>query len=263
MAFFKDDENKKKKKEDELITDFNTLLQAYETLKYKISETKDQSYESILPIREYLYGEGQTPDDTGVIGKIRIGMTRSNITRLKTGGLMWNSLDKIKELDNWFERHSVYNEKFIDDLQLVVKSAFFIVGQLYKENKELELEIEKLKNEVIAAKEEYHEVIRDLPKMENLAPLSDRQIQELYDLFNSAYKRFVDGGSKPSDKGRLFTIIRGHPEKRGLVETWFEDREKGRAQLLKANNFGVAKKNEKTDSEKQKITPNPSPQESL
>jgi len=221
MAFFKEDK-KTTKNEEKIIDDFNTLLQAYDSLKYKIEETGDQSYDAILPLREDLFGSGQTPDDTGIIGRIKRGMKLSNITKLRTGSLMWTSLDKIEALDGWFEKHSEYTEEFIKELQFVIKCSFYITGQLYKEIDRLEKEMNELKSEVMDAKEAYNEIAGKYPYPSSTEPLTEEKKVELYGWFKERYALYAKNPDDRVPKMRIFALARSHSGKRMLLDTWFE-----------------------------------------
>ncbi len=149
--YFKDESKKEKPAQEAvLITDFNVLCSTYDMVVNRIQETTGQGYEAILPIRAELSGTGKSPEDTGQIGELKKGIRNSRIYRTDMGITMWNALKNIEDLDRWSERYAQYLEEHMDGLKLIIKSAFSIIDGLNKKIIELNLEIRRMNDRLVA-----------------------------------------------------------------------------------------------------------------
>lgn len=151
--FFKKEKKVEEKEEDKLITDFNSLCSAYDSLANRIQETTNQGYEAILPIRTELVGAGGGPDDIGLIGHLRRRIERSRIQRMDLGIMMWSAIKNIEDLDKWSERYSSYLEEHLDALQVIVKSALKIIDDLKGEVNGLKNKVSQMEDEMITQTE--------------------------------------------------------------------------------------------------------------
>ena len=198
--FFKDEETKEEKKEEQPIADPQDLFAAYNVLKSKVEILTGEAYETIIPLRNTLLGMKTTSGDKGQIGQLRGMMNLSRLTRIPIGNLMWNTLERIEELDRWSERYNKYLEDFLDEYKRITTSSFIIISKMNKELIFRNREIEALRSRIITPVPPLQmpeKENRQMPK--NMVGMNEEP--EIPDIFDTLFDEKLDNYRRASKTG--------------------------------------------------------------
>lgn len=147
--YFDEPKPKEDETEEKLITNFNSLLAAYDILVNKIQTVTNEGYDAMLPIRVELMGSRKSPDDIGQVGKLRRKIETSRIWRMELGMDMYSALKNIEDLDKWSERYGTYLEENMDGLKLICKSAFKMIIDLDKQVANSQARIRTMEDQMV------------------------------------------------------------------------------------------------------------------